>query len=222
MILARLNTFVLLFLLVYPADAAEKPREINWENLVPEMPQLDNPFERLSTEQIIDFEMLMSIRSIQRNQDISDAEKALEDGIEIRYKLERQGLDVEGLIADYERLEKEVVSRNLMTNQELDGEEIRIPGYALPLETQGTGVKELLLVPYVGACIHVPPPPANQTVYVKLKETHTFKDVYEPVWITGRLSIKSTNQTLSLVDGSAGVDTGYLLEGVKIEPYEEE
>ena len=214
------RVLVLLVILACRGYASDKPREIDWDDLVPALPRLDNPFERLTTEQIMDFEILIGIRDFQRNRELSEINETFEDGIEIRYKLEREGLDVEGLMVNYERLEQEVERRNMMTNAELDGQTVRIPGYALPLEHQDTGVKELLLVPYVGACIHVPPPPANQTIYVQLGQAHTFKDIYEPVWITGRLSIKASNRILTLVDGSAGVDTGYTLQGVKIEPYE--
>ena len=52
--------------------------------------------------------------------------------------------------------------------EELDGQTVRIPGYLLPLELIGDRVNEFLLVPYVGACIHVPPPPLNQIVSVKI------------------------------------------------------
>ena len=108
-----------------------------------------------------------------------------------------------------------------MTNIKFQGQIVRIPGYALPLEHKDMGVKEFLLVPYVGACIHVPPPPPNQTVYVSLKEAYTVKDLYEPVWITGRLSIKTTNKSLSLVDGSAVIETAYMLDGITVGPYED-
>ena len=104
-------------------------------------------------------------------------------------------------------------------NAELDGQIVRIPGYALPLEHMDTGVKELLLVPYVGACIHVPPPPANQIVYVTLKDAYTSTNLYEPVWITGRMTIETTNQSLTYVDGTAGIDTAYTLKGEKVERY---
>ena len=106
-----------------------------------------------------------------------------------------------------------------MVNHKLEGRLIRIPGYALPLEHKDFGVKDLLLVPYVGACIHVPPPPANQIVYVRLQDTHILESVYEPVWITGRVSLISSNKSLSFVDGVAGIETAYTLDGIKIEPY---
>ena len=50
---------------------------------------------------------------------------------------------------------------------ELDGKRVRIGGYVVPLDFEATNVKEFLLVPFVGACIHVPPPPPNQIIYVK-------------------------------------------------------
>ena len=217
----RLAALVLILLTALPVYAIENTREIDWDNLLPNMPPLDTPLTTLTTEQLMDLETLVGIRNVHRRGKLSEVSETFEDGVEIRYKLERQGLKVDGLIAAYDRLEEELARRNQMTNAELDGQIIRIPGYALPLEHKDTGVKELLLVPYVGACIHVPPPPANQTVYVSLKDAHILKNIYEPVWVTGRLSIQPTNQSLSLVDGSAGVDTAYTLEGLKIEPYEE-
>ena len=103
----------------------------------------------------------------------------------------------------------------------LDGKMVRIPGYALPLEHAGTGVTEMLLVPYVGACIHVPPPPANQTLFVKLSQSYKSDDLYEPVWITGRMKVKATNKSLTFVDGSAGVDSAYVVEDVTVTPYKD-
>ena len=219
--LIRLAALILILLTTLPVYSMDNSREINWDNLLPKMAPLDSPFTTLTTEQLMDVETLVGIRNLHRRSNISEVSKIFEDGVEIRFKLANQGLDVDGLIAAYDQLEKELAKRNQMTNAELDGQIIRIPGYALPLEHKDTGVKELLLVPYVGACIHVPPPPANQTVYVSLEDAHILKNIYEPVWVTGRLSIQATNRSLSLVDGSAGVDTAYTLEGLKIEPYEE-
>ncbi len=205
-----------------PAAGIEKPQNIDWDNLIPEMSKLNNPFETLSNEQVMDFEFLIGTQDMREQNFLSEVDQAFEEAIETRYKLERQGLDVDSLISEFRSLEREVERRNKIINTKLDNKFVRIPGYALPLEHQGTGVLELLLVPYVGACIHVPPPPANQTVYVRLNKAHTFDDLYEPVWITGKISIKAGSKKLFLVDGSADIDTGYTLEGIRIEPYEEE
>jgi len=207
---------------VSPVAAIEKPQNIDWDNLIPRMPKLENPFAMLTNEQAMDFEFLISTQNMRQRSLISNVDEVFSEGVETRSKLERDGLDVDKLIADFKHLEREVERRNKIMNTQLDNKFVRIPGYALPLEHQGTAVRELLLVPYVGACIHVPPPPANQTVYVRLNKAHTFNDLYEPVWITGQISIKAASQKLFLVDGSADIDTGYALEGVRIEPYEEE
>ncbi len=71
--------------------------------------------------------------------------------------------------------------------EELDGQRVRIGGYVVPLDFDATRVKEFLLVPFVGACIHVPPPPANQIVYVKSETGIDVKGSFDPVWVTGTL-----------------------------------
>ena len=218
--IVRFTAFLLTFVLALPANAVDNTHNIEWDNLVPKMAPLDNPFTALTMDQRTDFEILVGIRDMKRRGFLSEVDEAFEDETEIRERLTRQGLNVDDYIVEYSRLEQEISKRNKMTNAELDGQIIRIPGYALPLEYKDTGVNELLLVPYVGACIHVPPPPANQIVYVTLKDAYTSTNLYEPVWITGRMTIKTTNQSLTYVDGTAGIDTAYSLKGEKVEPYE--
>ena len=130
-----------------------------------------------------------------------------------------EGVDVKELLKAAEDLKTEVDRRGAIVNGELDGKIVRMPGYALPLEQSEDGVTEFLLVPYVGACIHVPPPPANQIVYVKLDKAYRVASLYEPIWITGKLVAESASRSLSLVDGVAPVATGYRMDGIAIEPY---
>ncbi len=72
----------------------------------------------------------------------------------------------------------------------LDGKRIKLGGYVVPLDFDATKVKEFLLVPFVGACIHVPPPPPNQIVYVKSEQGFDVKGMFDPVWVTGTLATK--------------------------------
>ncbi|MGD8833570.1 MAG: DUF3299 domain-containing protein [Desulfobacteraceae bacterium] len=105
--------------------------------------------------------------------------------------------------------------------EDLNGRIVRMPGYLLPLDVIGAKVTEFLLVPYIGACIHVPPPPPNQIVYVKVvKKAYPHKGLYDPVWVTGKMSVKSMSRDLFLVDGSADVSIGYALDAKQVEPYE--
>ena len=219
--LRRLALYVSVLVLCASVGASEGVRKLEWDDLVPTAAPLDNPFLSLTVDQRTDFEILIGILDMEKRGIITRVEQTYEDGVEIRHKLESDGLDVDFFLSEFDRLEREVMKRNRTAVSELDGKTVRIPGYALPLEHDGTAVTEMLLVPYIGACIHVPPPPANQIVYVQLNQSYKADDLYDPVWITGRMRVQATNKSLSYVDGSAGIDAAYTLEGVKVEPYEE-
>ena len=95
--------------------------------------------------------------------------------------------------------------------ESLDGKNIKIPGFVVPLEGDGQKVSEFLLVPYYGACIHVPPPPANQTLYVKVPSGEAkIREVFDTVWVSGKLSAKTFDSDLATA--------GYQLDAVKVEP----
>ncbi len=81
---------------------------------------------------------------------------------------------------------------------ELDGQSVSIGGYVVPLDFDATTVKEFLLVPFVGACIHVPPPPANQIIYVKTDKGFEVGGAFDPVTVTG--TIKTTVAFTGLAD----------------------
>ncbi len=82
-------------------------------------------------------------------------------------------------------------------NMELEGREIKIPGFVVPLELDDAGnVTEFFLVPYFGACIHVPPPPPNQMVYVIMKQGIQLDSMYSAYWITGKLSARTRTTRL--------------------------
>ena len=78
------------------------------------------------------------------------------------------------------------VSNNAPTNPEMNGALVRIPGFIVPLEENKGEVSEFLLVPYFGACIHTPPPPANQILHVRPVTPAKFRAM-DTVWIEGTL-----------------------------------
>lgn len=122
------------------------------------------------------------------------------------------------------RMEKEVQALfdAAPVSKELDGKRVKIPGFVLPLEFSNTLLKEFLLVPYYGACIHTPPPPANQIIYGKLKVETELNDIYRPVWITGTLQTSRSNSLLneSGVANGLEVQSAYTMSVESIEPYE--
>lgn len=78
---------------------------------------------------------------------------------------------------------------NAPTLDALQGRAARLPGYVVPLHSTRDGVSDFLLVPYFGACIHTPPPPANQIVYVKLKSPAKTLRTMDAVRVVGRLAL---------------------------------
>lgn len=98
-------------------------------------------------------------------------------------------------------------------NPQLDGRDVRLPGFIVPLELDATGkVTEFFLVPYFGACIHVPPPPPNQLVYVTVDEGLVLDSMYAAYWVTGRIRTAEKSTRL----GAAA----YALTASEIEEYE--
>ena len=94
---------------------------------------------------------------------------------------------------------------------ELDGQQVRLPGFMVPLDFENTEISEFLLVPYFGACIHVPPPPSNQIVYVKTVAAYPMRELFDPVWVTGELRTEAHLNDVG--------DAGYTLQATIIEPY---
>lgn len=102
---------------------------------------------------------------------------------------------------------------NAPTRAELEGRKVRLPGYLVPLEGQSGDWKEFLVVPYFGACVHSPPPPANQIVHVKAAIPGKGLRSMDTVMVTGTLRIKRS-------DTDMGV-SGYLMDGASVEKYTE-
>ena len=213
-----LAVFALVFLVSAPATA-ELARELAWRDLAPGGDKLVDPLADLTGDQRLDLEAVAWARAAERRGEISPVGEEYEIAVEMASGLARQGLDVDALVAKYESFRAAVDALNRRVDDGLDGQLVRIPGYALPLEFAGIAVKEFLLVPYFGACIHVPPPPLNQMVFVTLDEPYVVNELFAPVWITGRMSVERSTKSLSYVDGRASLVTGYTLAGTEIEPY---
>ena len=95
----------------------------------------------------------------------------------------------------------------------LDGQRVKLPGFVVPLEMNAKSINEFLLVPYYGACIHVPPPPTNQTVHVIAPSGHPFEgELFDTVWVTGELTVEKYSNDMG--------DAGYRIQAGSIEPYE--
>ena len=109
--------------------------------------------------------------------DIEDGGFEDDIGSEIKNFLDTAGND---------RYQQALVSTNII--KDLNGRDVRIPGFVVPVEFDEEIITEFFLVPYFGACIHSPPPPPNQIIYVQAAKGLKLETLYDPFWISGKLS----------------------------------
>jgi hypothetical protein len=116
------------------------------------------------------------------------------------------------LDAKGKRFQKALVSTNVVNDY--DGKSIRIPGFIVPLESAGERmVTEFFVVPYFGACLHMPPPPPNQIIHVVVNEGIELENLYDPFWFEGRLALKT-------IETETGV-SAYTMKLHQVIPYQE-
>ena len=92
-----------------------------------------------------------------------------------------------------------------------NGKRVKVPGFIVPLEGTAELTTEFLLVPFFGACIHVPPPPSNQIVHVKMNEGVPVENLYDAVWVEGIFSTTRYSSDLAAA--------GYSMQGEAVHPY---
>ena len=194
------------------AAAGAEPDLVNWRDLAPVVAETANPFESLTDDQ------LDTLRRIIRLESMGDTEKSAEARA-LRADLTTQGLDVDALFTARLQIMEQRRLAVTAVNEALIGQEIRIPGYVLPLEMRDRKAVEFLLVPTVGACIHTPPPPANQLIHVVHPEGIEIKGLYDAVWVTGIMQADASVQDVRYVDGQADVEVSYAMRPTSVVPY---
>jgi len=194
--------------------SAEEIAEIQWVDLIPRSAPQTDPLANLSVDAIDHIEWIIYLRMFLPKEITPEYREFHEELAQALPELKEQGIDVDAIIADREE-------RNTALNQDLDGKTIKLAGYLLPLDLSGNAITDFLLVPYVGACIHVPPPPPNQIVHA-VTETPTpyeLDSLFKPVSVTGTITVKQLSKELFLVDGSSDIDIGYSMTVNRIDTY---
>ena len=221
--LLRLNISVFFTLLVWissntAALCAEQVLKVTWADLIPKVEIYNDPFLKLSPEQKLDLVIVTRTRQL-KSRGVDITPEQLERFNMALKRLKKDKIDIDGLLA----LREEIIIKRKhameAVNETLNQKQIRLAGYVLPLEMDGMKVTEFLLVPYVGACIHEPVPPANQIVLVKFAQGIEITGRFTPVWINGKMITQNTSSQLFLIDGASSIPSSYTLEADSIEVY---
>ena len=192
---------------------------IEWRDLTVSVEPADDPFFGLDFEQRRDLEILLDVTR-QRSSGAVLSEQELRLEATARSGLEQSGLDPDGLIEKDRVFIEKIARQRSSVRSEWLGANVRIPGYVIPLEFSGDEVTEFLLVPYYGACIHTPPPPANQIIHVRSEAGVQFGGLFDAVWVSGQLGLEKVKQAAQLSDGAATFEVGYSLDAHLVERYE--
>ena len=207
---AYLCAFAILFFVnvthVAPENLVRPAVTVEWTELLPDedlrllesIPQIDH--QSLSDDQLAQdapaegFNSNTSAFEDQIAKTIADSKQSIED--------EKSGRNWRDAL------------KSTKVRPEFNNKRIRIAGYIVPIEYDDNQViTEFFLVPYFGACIHVPPPPPNQLIYVKHPKGFTLPDLYTPFWVDGTVVIETQENDLGL--------SAYSMRNVKLERYEE-
>ena len=98
----------------------------------------------------------------------------------------------------------------------LQDKTIQLAGYALPVDRDGDLVYQFLLVPWTGACSHMPTPPPNQIVLVTPAHPYKMSEAYQPVAVTGALTPGMEKSQLFILDGVLIVQSGYTVRKAEV------
>ena len=195
---------------------AVQPREIGWNDLIPRAAGIENPFSRLTRDQRV---KLLDIAAFQERKSRGEAVSAVDiaDAEAATKSLEQVGLNVSSLLEIRKQLmdQRRLVSQSV--NAQLNGTYVRMPGYMLPLEFTGKQIKEFLLVPWVGACVHTPPPPRNQIVHITSKDPVQWTGLFVPVWVSGEMTVTTVRKSVGFIDGASDIDIGYSMRATVVD-----
>lgn len=210
-----MKKIILLLILSLPFYAmSDDFIELKWQELVTKNNDVDVSLPELTDQQKLALKQILILQK--------DASKqAEEQRLQLAEQLKIEGVDAGEAIAARQAYMTAKQNNAEAITQEYDGKKVRMPGFIVPIEFDGLKTTEFLLVPVAGACIHMPPPPANQIVRVSYPEGFTVQNVQYPVWIEGDFHSKKVTEEVFLVDGKSNITMGYEMNASLIEDYYE-
>jgi hypothetical protein len=217
----KVATMLALVAMMMPViDAEDAIRDVAWADLKTKV-EFDDPFEKLTQEQLMDLALYSRVLRLEKQDgEVKKVNEAmLAEKEQAKAKLQKQGVDTDTLLARRAEITELRTKRANAGVPALNGKILRVSGFCLPLEYEGKKVKEFLLVPWVGACIHTPPPAPNQIVHVVANEPVEVKGMFSAVTVTGEMKVTSISKSLYLVDGKANIKLGYSMPKSFVEKF---
>jgi len=190
---------------------------LEWGDLVPQKGRPVDPRQSWSEDDQFDFENYVWLQSLSdEERDAEVNQQTVSDVQRFLRRLKASGQIIDDLLAQVADYKAQVTAfgKRLVTHH--GSRKVAMRGYLLPLAFNEAGTREFLLVPFVGACIHVPPPPANQIVLIRTREDFKVSETFAPVEVRGVMTAGIATRELTLVDGTDDVTLGYRIANAEL------
>lgn len=201
-----------MMLLGYMFLHAEGYKNIDWSDLKGKMETYNDPFKKLTEDQIYHLSIYARITQMKKVSPKRVSEGMRQEASNAAKTLKKEGIDIDYLLSQREHIKAMRSKAASSVNADLNNTDISMSGFMLSLEYDQGMTKKFLLVPTVGACIHTPPPPTNQIIFVETLKPLEAGSRFKAVTISGKLITKNLSNNLFLVDGSSDIKSGYMMQ----------
>lgn len=209
------------FFLLASVVSAET-QDLLWPDLQGEVGEFEDPFNELTSDELFDLGTVVRLRGLRDRSEQPLSKTNAADLAAKTQSLHEAGIDIDALLAKRKEIIQLRRQRASALRTDYDGQTVRVPGYLIPLDINKGRATEFLLVPWVGACIHTPPPPPNQIVYVKTAKRQKVGRMWDPVHVKGTMQSGDISKNLYLIDGAAEIAVGYTLSKATVAPYSDQ
>ncbi len=199
---------------------AEEMEPTFWQDLLPQVDTVEDPFAALDSNQLYDLGTIARYRDAQKVEGFKPSEASQKEMAQLEENFAKSNIDVDALFVQREKIMQQRTKLATLPNQGVLNKPHRIPGFITPVEMEGTKVTKFFLVPTAGACIHTPPPPPNQIVLVEYPEGIELVSLQTPVWVEGELFNEATAADVNYSDGASNVETVYQMSAQEVELYQ--
>ncbi len=221
----RFWVFVLVVAAMLAAtQASAEPEAIEFSDLVdPLAVVFDDPYRDMGFRLLNELKLVVELDEKLAQKDLAEDERARLTARRSAAKdmLEINGQDVDALLAQRWDVAKKRQTASMATNPVLDGAEVTLSGYLIPAPQTVDGTYFGYLVPQVGMCSHLPSPPPNKLVRVRLTEDPQGQSLYVPVQVSGLLRSEPSDATIFILDGEARMLSGWTLDASTVERRED-
>ncbi|NOD89419.1 MULTISPECIES: DUF3299 domain-containing protein [unclassified Ruegeria] len=208
-----------------PPALAANGVAVDWADLPdPSAQVFEDPYRDLSPEQFDDVLFVVRLRGRmeQGNGSEEERQKWQELLAETEDALAAEDIDIDWLLDQREVVTERRRKAATDGNPQHNGQTVTLAGFAIPAPSDPDGRPVAYLVPERGMCSHMPPPPPNQMIRVRLNDDWAPSYYHEPVRLTGRLTIDPSVQSMMVVDGLMPMSATFQLETDSVETLETE